>query len=133
MKMGVTDLTEVSSEQDKTECKPLARQEQYWHSHYCRWQKSGLSLAGYARSQGLVVNTFYGWHARLKKRGLAKPEPASTVFHRVTVKPTEAPILINDAVILLRFRLPNGIDCELAGIDADNFTGFLETLAGVRR
>ncbi|MEQ1545124.1 hypothetical protein [Methyloglobulus sp.] len=125
-------MSETSSEHDKTDNNSLTEQEQYWLDHYHRWQQSEFSLAGYARSQGLVENTFYGWHARLKKRGLAKPEPATTVFHRVTVKPIEPTSNIKDGLISLRFRLPNGIDCELVGIKPDNFAGLLKTLAQLR-
>lgn len=125
-------MPETSSEHDKTDKQTLTEQERYWHNHYRRWQQSGVSLGAYARSQGLVENTFYGWHARLKKRGLAKPEPASTVFHRVILKPTEAAAVIEDAVTSLRFRLPNGIDCEVTGIKVANYAGFLETLAHLR-
>jgi hypothetical protein len=128
--------------------------EQHWLGHYRRWQQSGgMSLAGYARSQGLVVNTFYGWHLRLKRRGLAKPEPSSTVFHRVTVEPTEAPSLptaqqtslsstdkpaaagtqANESSGLsFRFILPNGIEGELTGLSPGHCTGFLEALARLR-
>jgi hypothetical protein len=110
---------------------PITEQEQYWHGHYCRWQQSDLSLAAYARSQGLVENTFYGWHARLKKRGLAKPEPAPTVFHRITIKTTEPTPAIRTESAPFRFRLPNGIDCEVA-LDFNNVTGFLEKLSRLR-
>ncbi|MEQ1559447.1 MAG: hypothetical protein ABL933_10995 [Methyloglobulus sp.] len=72
------------------------------------------------------------WHDRLKKRGLAKPEPASTGFHRVAVKPIESPVVIGDESILLRFHLPNGIDCEVAGIKPDGYASFLGTLARLR-
>lgn len=125
-------MPETPSEQNQIASKSLSKQEQYWHSHYNRWQQSGMSLAGYARSQGLVVNTFYGWHDRLKKRGLAKPEPAATVFHRVTVKKTESPSMIGNEVVSLRFRLPNGIDCEVTGIKPDSYAGLMETLAHLR-
>lgn len=124
-------MAETLPGQDKAKNKSLAGREQFWHSHYCRWQQSGLSLAGYARSQGLVVNTFYGWHDRLKKRGLAKPEPAPTVFHRVTVKPTEPSINTEDVDITLRLHLPNGIDCEVGGINLGNCSNLLESLARI--
>jgi hypothetical protein len=127
--------------------------EQHWLRRYRRWQQSGMSLAGYARSQGLVVNTFYGWHLRLKRRGLAKPEPGSTVFHRVTVKPAEAHpspaaqqnslsstnkpaapgTQANEASRLsFRFKLPNGIEGELAGMGPAGCAGFLEALSRLR-
>jgi hypothetical protein len=125
-------MSETLSEQNKTETKSLVEREQFWHDHYKRWQKSGLSLAGYARSKGLVVNTFYGWHDRLKKRGLAKPEPAPTVFQRVTVKPTVTPVVIEDAGISLHFRLPNGIDCVIGDINLGNCRNLLESLAHIR-
>ncbi|MEQ1546948.1 hypothetical protein [Methyloglobulus sp.] len=127
-------MSEALPEHDKTDNKSLTEQEQYWLDHYNRWQQSGFSLAGYARSQGLLENTFYGWHARLKKRGLAKPEPAPTVFHRVTVKPTEPLIaeITSNEITSFRFHLPNGIDCEVAGIKVANYVELLETLARIR-
>lgn len=126
------NLTEASTKQVQIEGKTYTQQEQYWHGHYCRWQQSGLTMAGYARSQGLVVNSFYGWHSILKQRGLAKQEPAPAVFHRVAIKPTEQAADRNEGDTTLRFRLPNGIDCELAAIKPDNFLGLLESLAHLR-
>ncbi|MEQ1544347.1 hypothetical protein [Methyloglobulus sp.] len=127
-------MSETSSEHDKTDNKSLTEQEQYWLDHYHRWQQSGFSLAGYARSQGLLENTFYGWHARLKQRGLAKPEPAPTVFHRVAIKSPDVPISdkTDDGITSLRFRLPNGIDCEITGIKPSSFADLLEMLACIR-
>jgi len=37
-------------------------------------KNSGLSQAGFCSERGLKLATFYGWKARLKKRGLL-PEP----------------------------------------------------------
>jgi hypothetical protein len=146
-------MSAAPSAQDNPDNKSLSESEQFWLGHYRRWQESELSLAAFARSQGLVVNSFYGWHRRLKLRGLAKPEPASTVFHRVTVKSTEAtsssevpqtalPVIDKPVAagtqacdasgLSFRFILPNGIECELAGMSPAGYAGFLEALARIR-
>jgi hypothetical protein len=108
----------------------LNKFEQFWLGHVRDYQRSGLSMAEYARSQGLVVNTFYGWHARLKKRRIIEPESAAAMFHRVKIEPEE----VNQpaGALALRFRLPNGIDCELGGINPASLTGFVQTLARLR-
>ena len=125
-------MPEASSQQAETSNSSPSKKEQYWLAHCRNCQQSGLSLAGYARSQGLVVKTFYAWHWRLRQRSLVKPEPDAALFHRVKAKPTEAPVAIGDLGILLRFRLPNGIDCEVAGIEPNSYTRLLETLASLR-
>ena len=37
----------------------LAAQQQRWLDHFQQCQKSGLSMAAYARSQGIQKKTFY--------------------------------------------------------------------------
>lgn len=92
----------------------LAGQERFWLGYIHRHQGSGLSMAAHARSQGLVANTFYGWHSRLKKRQVIGAGPAAVLFHRVDIKPDDSNH-VSDAVSLL-FRLPNGIDCKLSAV-----------------
>jgi hypothetical protein len=151
-------MSAAPSAQDNPENKSLSESEQFWLGHYRRWQESGLSLASYARSQGLVVNSFYGWHRRLKLLGLAKPEPVTALFHCVRTTSSEMPSpppqgqihpsapspLFHRAacvqeplpgpteVVALRFRLPNGIDGELAGLNLGTCAAILESLLKLR-
>ncbi len=46
----------------------LAAQQQRWFDYFQQCQKFGLSIAAYARSQGIQEKTFYYWRSRLLGR-----------------------------------------------------------------
>ena len=72
-------------------------------------------MAAYAREHGLAIKSFYYWKKRLLKLGgIESPSMAlekAPVFHSVRIK-TKPRV---DAACRIRF--PNGIECEMTGMD----------------
>lgn len=126
--------------------KPRTFTQQQWLDHFKRCDSSGLTVAAYVRSQGLKLATYYRWRQRLLP-GQVDQSPAVTpspyseanalplsgpAFHPVKIKPDELSSVGTPAIISMRFRLPNGIDCELAGLSPDTCSAFLESLSRLR-
>jgi hypothetical protein len=123
---------------------PRTLTQQQWLEHFKRCESSGLTVAAYVRSQGLKPSTFYRWRRRslqwqgdqpadMKPTASLKadvPPAPGPVFHRVECAPE--PLPKPTETVILRFRLPNGIDCELGGLSQGSCTGFLDALARLR-
>jgi hypothetical protein len=119
---------------------------QQWLDHFTRCESSGLTISAYVRSQGLKLSTFYRWRHQLLPRQVDPPAPvkpettvqvnasplSEPVFNRVTIKSEESTSVDTSETIALRFRLPNGIDCELAGLSSGRCTDFLQALTRIR-
>lgn len=104
----------------------LAAQQQRWLDHFQQCQKSGLSMAAYARSQGIQEKTFYYWRSRLlgqhaEQKTVKKPE-----FHPVKISPSNVPGRPARVSILL--RLPNGVECELQHVEVRTGLEILDKL-----
>ena len=92
------------------------------------WRTSGLSLAEYARQQGLTANRLYRWKRRLEpsrdmERALAVAAPAFLpvrVVSPVVVSSAPFEIVLDDPV---RVRVP-------ADFDATALRRLLETVTG---
>lgn len=135
-------MSEAASKANQFRSRTLTQQQ--WLEHFKRCESSGLTIAAYVRTQGLKPSTFYRWRRRsLQEQGDQPAEMKSTtsfkadvpsapkpVFHRVECAPEPLPELAE--AIALRFRLPNGIDCELGGLSLGHCTGFLAALAKLR-
>jgi hypothetical protein len=108
----------------------LAAQQERWLDHFHQCQKSGLSMAAYARSQGIQEKTFYYWRSRLLGRQAEQAPVKGIAFHQVQVTPPDVPGRPERVSILL--RLPNGVECELQHIDAGTCFEVLDKLARLR-
>jgi hypothetical protein len=65
------------SEVDQHVGQTLTPTQQFWLGHWQQWQASGLSMAAYARKQGLSVKSFYYWGKQIRALETdQKPEPA---------------------------------------------------------
>lgn len=108
----------------------LTPTQQFWLGHWQQWQVSGLSMAAYARKQGLSVKSFYYWGKQIRALETdPKPEPAqATPFHSVRITPPAVPSPVEAMTVLL--RLPNGIEGELRHVDVQTC---LELLTGLCR
>jgi hypothetical protein len=61
----------------------LTPTQQFWLGHWQQWQASGLSMAAYAREQGLSVKSFYYWSKQVRAlKADKKPEPAQAAHYR---------------------------------------------------
>ena len=97
----------------------------YWLKHYRASEVSGKSMAEYAREHGLAITAFYYWKKRLVQLGTieSKPLPDSPVFHKVAIKREQRV----DATCRIRF--PNGIECEMTGMDQNGFESLLNSVS----
>jgi hypothetical protein len=108
----------------------LAAQQQRWLNHFQQCQKSGLSMAAYARSQGIPEKTFYYWRSRLLGQQAEQTTVKEHEFHPVKITPSDVPNRPERVSVLL--RLPNGVECELQHIDVGTCLEVLDKLARLR-
>ena len=106
----------------------LNQKQRYWLNHYQTSQTSGNSMADYARKHGLAIKSFYYWKKRLLQLGAIEPNPIapakSPVFLPVRIK--KEPHV--DATCRVRF--PNGMECEMTGMDE---SGLEQVLVAISR
>ena len=103
----------------------LTSAQHHWLEHLRRQQHSGLSMAAYARQQGLAISTLYTMQRRLRSLMSAEALPQRDLFQAVT--------LIQDppstrGLLMLSFDLPGELHCS---VHADVATGaaLLQALA----
>ncbi len=103
---------------------PSTQDASFWLSHLEAWQKTGRSMAAYARAHGLSSGSFYSWKKRLRLEGRWKDEVVpdckngqesvkKPVFKRVSTyqEPKAPPPDISSDC---RICLPNGVVIELS-------------------
>jgi hypothetical protein len=108
----------------------LAAQQQRWLDHFQQCQKSGLSMAAYARSQGIQEKTFYYWRSRLLGQQAEQTPVNGIAFHQVQVTPPDVPD--RPEQVSIQLRLPNGVECELQHIEVGTCFEVLDKLARLR-
>jgi hypothetical protein len=108
----------------------LAAQQQRWLDHFQQCQSSGMSMAAYARSQGIPEKTFYYWRSRLLGQQAEPKTAKGPEFHPVQITPADAPDHPERVSILL--RLPNGVECELQHIEVCTGLEILDKLVRIR-
>jgi hypothetical protein len=108
----------------------LAAQQQRWLDHFQQCQKSGLSMAAYARSQGIQEKTFYYWRSRLLGRQAEQTPVKGIAFHQVQLTPPDVPG--RPERVSIQLRLPNGVECELQHIEVGTCFEVLDKLARLR-
>lgn len=115
-----TNRTESLSAQELTES------QRFWLKHYQACRTSGKVMADYAREHGLAVKSFYYWRKRLMQLGAIAPESPSTspVFHKVQIKPVQVGNSVH-----CHIRFPNGVECEMSGLDAQGLDQLLMSVS----
>lgn len=108
-----------------TVAQKLTEQQRNWLQHYQASQASGESMAVYAREHGLAIKSFYYWKKRLRQLGAIASGPTATplVFQQVRIKP------LSPRDVACRVRFPNGMDCELSGLDKTGIESVLSALS----
>jgi hypothetical protein len=97
-----------------------------WQEHLASAARRGVSLARYAREQGLSAGGLYAARHALKRRGVV------TVGGRaVRERPRFAPVTVLPSAVL-RAQLPNGVVVSLEGVDASMLSAWLSSLADLR-
>ena len=122
-------MDQSTSYQAQSNGNDLTAQQRHWFNHFQLCQNSGLSMAAYARSQGLQIKSFYYWRKRLlgqqAEQIIKRPE-----FHPVQITSPDVPIRQERISILL--RLPNGVECELQSVEIRTGLEVLDKLARIR-
>lgn len=122
-------MDQSTSYQAQSNGNDLTAQQRHWFNHFQLCQNSGLSMAAYARSQGLQIKSFYYWRKRLlgqqAEQIIKRPE-----FHPVQITQPDVPIRQERISILL--RLPNGVECELQSVEIRTGLEVLDKLARIR-
>jgi uncharacterized protein (DUF2267 family) len=100
--------------------------QQRWLDHIKQQQRSGLSMAAYARQQGLAISTFYAMKQRLSAlaaSGASAQRPL--LFQAVALIEAQPPA---SGSLTLAFDLPGDLRCQ---VSADIATGaaLLQALA----
>jgi hypothetical protein len=122
-------MDQPSSDHTQANGNDLTAQQRRWFNHFQQCQNSGLSMAAYARSQGLQIKTFYYWRKRLFGQQ-AEPIVKRPEFHPVQITPPDVAGRPERMSILL--RLPNGVECELQHVEIHTGFEVLDKLARLR-
>lgn len=88
-----------------------------WLEHFQQQQRSGLSMAAYARQQGLAISTFYAMKQRLSALAASGASVQRPLFQAVALIEAHPPA--SDSLTLL-FDLPGNLRCQ---VGADVATG----------
>jgi len=120
-------MTTAATEQSKGQT--LTATQQYWLEHLQNQQSSGLSMAAYAKSQGIAAHNFYYWAQQLRKQQQANALTATPLFQAVALVSSQSPRQSNELGMV--FRLPNRIECELRHADEQTVLAVMQSLARV--
>ena len=88
-----------------------------WLEHIKRQRRSGLSMATYARQQGLAISTFYAMRKRLSTLAIPETKAPRPLFQAVTLIQAQTP---ESSMLTLSFDLPGELCCS---VQADVATG----------
>jgi transposase-like protein len=83
----------------------------YWFRQLQQHQSSGLSLAEYAKQQGLSKHTLHFWSQLLRIPKAIALEDHTPLFQVVHLEPAPSPVAATGITLVL--RLPSRIECEL--------------------
>jgi len=103
--------------------------QRYWFDHLQKHQLSGLSMAAYAKEQGLSKNTLHYWSQQLRLPAQDNHDVSEPLFQSVKVAPQS--LAGNPAEIALVLRLPNGIECELRFTNTPACLEIVQSLIGL--
>ena len=94
-------MTESMVSEDK-----LTAVQRRWFEHIRQQRQSGLSVAAYARQQGLAIGTFYSMRRRLLSLMSAEASAQRPLFQAVTLLQDQQP---RPGSLTLAFDLPGGL------------------------
>jgi len=88
-----------------------------WLEHIKQQQRSGLSMAAYARQQHLAISTFYAMRRRLSALTSSGASAQRSLFQSVALIQAQPPV---SDPLTLSFDLPGDLRCQ---VSADVATG----------
>ena len=65
--------------------------QRFWHGHLQKQQSSGLSMAVYAREQGLSKNTLHYWSQQLRIPAQGDHDASDPLFQPIKIAPQPLP------------------------------------------
>lgn len=117
------------ADSNQSETLSLTTTQQYWLEHLQKHQSSGLSMAAYAKANGLTLHIFYYWGQKLRERPPRVTAQSDPLFHQITLAPPQS--AVEPTGLALVFRLPNRIECELHLADVQTCLEVVQSLARV--
>jgi len=99
--------------------------QQRWLEHIKQQQRSSLSMAAYARQQGLAISTFYAMKQRLSALASSSASAQRPLFQAVTLIQARSPA---SGTLTLSFDLPGNLRCQV-GADVATGAALLQALA----
>jgi hypothetical protein len=115
------------ADSNQSQTQPLTATQQYWFEHLQKQRSSGLSMAAYAKANGLTLHMFYYWSQKFREIPLRTPVKSGPLFHQVMLATTQP--TIESAGLAMVFRLPNQIECELRHADVRTCVEVVRSLA----
>jgi len=122
-------MATATSEINPAKALALTTTQQYWLEHLQKQQASGLSMAAYAKSQGMAIHSFYYWAQRLREWQQTYDAVAAPLFQPVALVSPQPPLESTGLSVV--FRLPNRIECELRHADVRTCLEVVQSLARV--
>lgn len=81
-----------------------------WLEHIKQQQRSGLSMAAYARQHGLAIGSFYAMRQRLSALASSETSAPGPLFQAVSLMSVQRP---EADLLTLAFEWPNGLRCSV--------------------
>jgi len=99
-----------------------------WEALIGRWERGGLSQAGFCEREGVELSTFRYWRWRLRREGGEAPLPVGGRLVAVRVR-EEPAVPSASAMSGLRLTLPSGLGIEVGrGFDEATLRRLLAAL-----
>ncbi|MGH9575812.1 MAG: IS66 family insertion sequence element accessory protein TnpA [Terriglobales bacterium] len=102
-----------------------------WRGHLVAAQKRGVSLAQYARENGLSRHTLYAARQRLQREAAAAIKRGGRGVGRARGASPFVAVRVAPSVAVVRARLPNGVALEFGALAASEYVGLLGMLAAL--
>jgi len=97
------------------------------YGYYRRWESSGMSVTGFAKSQGVPASTFYYWCKKFSEQVNTDQDiNRDTGFEPLNLTSMGDPTAIAQPKAVIRF--PTGVSVEWYGSDPSEMFGCLSTM-----
>jgi hypothetical protein len=120
-------MTTAPADNNQTETVSLTATQQYWFEHLQKQQSSGLSMATYAKANGLTLHIFYYWGQKLREMPSRVATQSGPLFQKITLTAPQS--VVETTMLVMVFRLPNHIECELRHADVRTCVEVVQSLA----
>ncbi|MGH7423257.1 MAG: IS66 family insertion sequence element accessory protein TnpA [Candidatus Methylomirabilales bacterium] len=102
-----------------------------WRGHLAAAQRRGVTLAQYAREQGLSRHTLYAARQQLQREAAASGRRRRPEAKVVMKQSPFVAVRVTPGAAVVRARLANGVALEFGALAAGDYTALLATLAAL--